>query len=123
MSIWEMLRDALSPIGLPVVRDFYDPDADPENLDGGMPEAYIVCNLSDQRPDFWADDQPDTDASVWQVHYFNRVSANRMRTIRRALRQAGFTIGSLAETYESDTKYRHAILNVSICVPSEEVEE
>ena len=123
MTTEKKIQAALSPIGLPTALDFYDPETDPDNLDGSQPDAYIVYNLADQRPASWADDQPDTDTEVWQVHYFSRLSTNLIREIRRFLREAGFTIQSINKLYENDTKYKHAVLTVSVLSASETQED
>lgn len=105
MNVNPLIIAALTPLGMPVEPDIYTGDA----------TEYITFNYSDERPVVYADDVDITDETSVQVHYFTKGNpqANK-KAIRKALRNAGFSIVDTAQYYEDDTGYTHVIVTVNI---------
>lgn len=80
-----------------------------------LPDEYITFNYADERPSLSADDDDVLDTTAVQVHYFTKGNPQQnKKAIRRALRNAGFTIQDTSEFYESDTKYTHVVVEAVI---------
>lgn len=81
------------------------------NVYNGKADEYITFNYADERPALRADDTDILDETTIQVHYFTRTDPSiNKKAIRRLLREAGFTIQSTQELYESDTGYFHVVV-------------
>lgn len=105
MNINSTVIAALTSLSLPVSANVYD----------GSDDDYITFNYADERPVLRADDTDLMDETTIQVHYFTRSNpqANK-KAIRKALRDAGFTIINTSEFYETDTKYNHIVVEAWI---------
>lgn len=105
MTIEPIIKPALETLGYPVAPDCYSGDAD----------EYIVFNYSDERPTNYVDDVDRYDLTTVQVHFFTRYDPSGIKPkIRAILRKLGFTILATEQFYESDTKYRHVIVEAEI---------
>lgn len=83
MTVNERIKKALSGFGLPVKPDRYSGDS----------ESYFVFNYTTMGALF-ADDTPQYERYLVQVHYFCPMGANTLSTrkdVKRLLFEAGFT--------------------------------
>ena len=62
MNVNLIVKNALSPLGLPVDANMYE----------GPSDEYITFNYSDERPALRADDTDILDTTTIQIHYFTR---------------------------------------------------
>ncbi len=106
MNVNELIKTALSPLGLPVIPDFYDGDAD----------EYISFNYADDYPCNFSDNVPENDYAQLQVHYFVRGKSPHAvrKRIRVLLHKAGFDVSLGPINYESDTKKYHCPISAGI---------
>lgn len=105
MNVNSLITTALSSTSLPVVADVYD----------GTANQYIVFNYADERPVVRADDLDLIDETSVQIHYYTRTNPLALKKeIRRLIRDAGFTIQSTQQFYETDTKFHHVVIEAWI---------
>ena len=72
------------------------------------PERYIVYNPELEEPGYHADDEDQEWTQYMQIHLYIQGNYIEMRRkIRRAIREAGFTITGIETMYEKDTRYNH----------------
>lgn len=101
MNINTIVVSALTPLNIPVAANAYL----------GDDAEYITFNYADERPALRADDTDILDETTIQVHYFTRGNPQvKKKSIRAALRGAGFTIQSTQEFYENDEKINHVVV-------------
>ena len=101
MNVNAKVINALTSLNLPVHANVYN----------GKADEYITFNYADERPVLRADDIDILDETTIQVHYFTKKDpSTNKKEIRRLLREAGFTIQSTSEFYESDTDYFHIVV-------------
>lgn len=105
MNVNQLIISALSDMGLEVYPNFYS----------GDDEEYITFSYLDERPEFWADDEPIYDGTYVRVSLRTRQNPqNYKKQIRKRLRAAGFTVTSTAELYEEDTNYVQVAVDAEI---------
>lgn len=106
MNVAAIVQTALTSLSLTIYNDAST---------GNPPDSYIVWNYSDERPAVRADDTDILDSTTIQVHYFTRLNPEtNKKAIRRLLRASGFTIINTSQFYESDTGYRHVVVEAWI---------
>lgn len=72
------------------------------------PDCYIVYNPELEEPGLYADDEDCDWVHYMQVHLYTKGNyINLRKTIRSALRNAGFSVTGIETLYEKDTKYYH----------------
>lgn len=108
MNVNPILMQCLKDIA-PVRPDFYRlPDRE-------KPDKCITFAYEDERPAFCADDMDLYDITTVQVHLFTKSNPQPdKKLVRRALREAGFTMQSTQDYYESDTGYHHVVVSATI---------
>ena len=76
--------------------------------DDSPPDKYIVYNPELEKAALYADDVDEAWIQYMQIHLFTKGNylANR-KTIRKALRNAGFTLTGIDAFYEKDSGYNH----------------
>ena len=105
METSQLLMDALSGLNLPVSALKYT----------GNATEYIVVNDADVRPVLFGDGIDQVWKATVQVHYFTKTNPKiKTKSIRIALRDAGFVLSSQYRTFESDTGYYHTIIEATI---------
>ena len=105
MNVNLIVKNALSPLGLPVDANVHESQSD----------EYITFNYSDERPALRADDTDILDTTTIQVHYFTRGNPSpKKKAIRRLMRLSDFTIIDTQEFYENDTGYTHIVVEAWI---------
>ena len=105
MNVNPIIISALNSLKLPVFPNAYE----------GAADEYITFNYVNESPSLYADDTDVLDETAVQVHYFTRGNPqSKKKAIRRLLRVSGFTITNTLELYESDTKFTHVVVEVSI---------
>lgn len=101
MNVNSKVITALSTIGIPVSANVYT----------GTATEYIVFNYADERPSVYADNIDILDEVTIQVHYYTKGNpSQKKKSIRDKLRENGFTIKSVQEMYESETKDFHVVI-------------
>ncbi len=109
----KLLEETLKKTGLPVKQYQY----------AGREDVYIVFNEEDERPEGYADDQPERISIWWQIHLFTDQSYDyrgKKREIRKLLMDAGFTVREANTLFEKETKTMHVVLSCNI---KEDMEE
>lgn len=104
MTIDKRIRDALLPFGDPVENEVYQ----------GESERYYTFNYSALGTDY-ADDAPQHERCLVQVHFFAPLSENitaRKRATKEALFRAGFTWPETQPA--SDEDGRHIVFECEI---------
>jgi len=105
MNANPLIVSALSPLNMPVEPNVYL----------GTAAEYIVFNYVLEDSALFADDTDINDETTIRVNYFTKSNPKaNTKIIRRLLREAGFSIASTQELYESDTAYTHVIIEVNI---------
>lgn len=104
-SVAEELRGILEPLGLPVAQTTYT----------GKEPVYIVFNYATV-PEMYADDGPQYERYLIQVHLFAPVAVNTRKTergIKRALLDAGYqypsTVDASDDTRGASGATRHRV--------------
>ena len=101
MNVNPLIISALSSLNISVSANNYI----------GTAEEYITFNYADERPVLYTDDVDELDETTIQVHYFTKGNPQvNKKSIRRLLRQAGFSIQSTQEFFETDTGYTHVVV-------------
>lgn len=86
-------------------------------------DEWGAYNLVSERVGAYADDVDVADAITADVHYFTQSKSKAIemrKRIRRALRLAGFIIQAQGLTYERDTEYYHARVEIFDITETEE---
>lgn len=107
MTVNQIIIEALKSFGIPIVPNFYE----------GESEEYITFNYADDRAALYADNDPVTNISYMQIHYFlpsNKDYLEDKKKMRKALHKSGFTYPGVTELVESDNKIRHIIFECEI---------
>lgn len=97
MTVEKKIREALSTLGYPVAQTQYQ----------GNEETYFVFNCS-VIPSLYADDDPWADRYLVQIHLFAPLTLNTTqikRTVRKLLRDAGFTVPSMTPADEDEKQH------------------
>lgn len=105
MTVNEKIKQALSPLGIPVVADFY----------GGGKDEYFTFNYADDRAVDFGDDAPQHIVAYMQIHWFMPRQKDYLagkKKIRNILFQAGFTYPEVTVMTEGDI--RHVIFECEI---------
>lgn len=106
MNVNPLILSALASLNLPVSANVHN---------GDPADEYIVFNYADERPVLFGDDTDLYDKTVIQVHYFTKGNPQtQKKAIRKALREAEFTIMSTSEYQENDTGYVHVVVEAWI---------
>lgn len=110
MNVNTTLMQAATVFGVPVYPNAYNGARD------GQPDDYIVFGYADERPDVYADDTDEYDATIIQLHEFFRSgdAPGKKKALRRFLRQRGFIILSTSEFFEDGTGYTHVVVEARI---------
>ncbi len=125
MSFERRIAEALAPLPFELFPDFYDRNKTYKKGGKTLPplDEWGAYNLVSERVGAYADDIDVADAITADVHYFtpSKSKAIEMRKrIRRALRLAGFVIQAQGLTYERDTEYYHARVEIFDLTETEE---
>lgn len=105
MNINSKLINALACLNLPVEPDVYE----------GTKEEYIVFEYILESDELYAGNQALESSTAIRVHYF--VKGNPMPKkykIKKLLQQAGFTVPSMTQFFEDDSKYTHVVYDAWI---------
>ena len=106
-TINEILIEALSFTGLPVLPDFY--------AEAG--ERYFTFNPVLDRPVISGDDGPVELVGEYQLHYFCPLDEDYLdmqRRVRRALLDAGATYPEITDASVQDGQIRHVVFTFEI---------
>ena len=88
MNVNQLIRSALGDMGMKIYPNFYS----------GDDEEYITFSYLDERPEFWADDEPIYDGTYVRVSLWTRNNPQKYKKqIRKRLRAAGFTVAERRE--------------------------
>ena len=118
------IEEALNPLGLKVFDYFFDSTKKYKNADGQYVtiDEYITYQTIVETPITYADDVDEFTEKQIDVDYFTQSHSNlnlyKLR-IRDALRNAGYTISDTVVQYESDTRYWHLTVTVSLIEKTE----
>lgn len=107
MSVNQIIINALSPFGFPVVPDLYR----------GAEKRYITFNYADDRAKEFADNTPLLVVAYMQIHLFVPLNENYLslkKQVRQALFQAGFTYPVVTIDTEKENNIRHIIFECEI---------
>ena len=99
MTLNERLIEALSVLKIPIDPNEYQ----------GKAEQYLVFNYN-TIPDDFADDEPEHERYLIQVHFFCRIETNSLscaKKIKRALFEAGMTWPEMTDA--SDKEGQHLV--------------
>lgn len=115
VNINELIRNTLSPIGLPVVPD--------KERDGKG--EYIAFNYVGEEFENFSDNEPENDYTSVQVHYFTQSNPHKVKKkIVSRLYKAGFDVSVSSILYEDDDDMWHVTFDIGIDgVPDFETEE
>lgn len=101
MSLNKLIRDTLSPLGVPVAFANYNQTAD----------TYIVFIEYNQAPRLNADDQEVITKHFFQVDIFSKGNYLQLvEDVKERMKQAGFSRMFESETYEEEMKMFRKIL-------------
>lgn len=101
MSLNKLIRDTLSPLGVPVAFANYNQTA----------ETYIVFIEYNQAPRLNADDQEVITKHFFQVDIFSKGNYLQLvEDVKERMKQAGFSRMFESETYEEEMKMFRKIL-------------
>lgn len=110
MSVNQRILETLAPLGFPVVPDLYSEKAD----------KYITFNYTARGASF-ADDAPQYDICLVQVHFFcphDFDSVETRKAIRRRLFETGFTwpeeVNATGDYRESAKEGQHYVFECEI---------
>lgn len=110
MTVNQRIMGALDPLGVPLVPDLYP----------GKADQYITFNYTTRGASF-ADDAPQFDVDLVQVHFFcphDFDSADTRKAVRRRLFEAGFTwpeeINATGDHRESAKEGQHYVFECEI---------
>lgn len=95
MTINQKIINALKPYGMPVVPDHYN----------GKEKRYIEFNLCDDTGTIFADEKPEFDVVLIQVHLFLPREEDYLelkKQIRQSLCEAGFCYADITQIVEPE---------------------
>lgn len=115
MTINQKIINALKPYGMPVVPDHYS----------GKEKRYIEFNLYDDKGEVFADEEPEFDVVLVEVHLFLPREEDYLeikKQIRRSLQEAGFCYADIAEIVEPEAtnEYPYGIRHLTFETEIEE---
>lgn len=115
MTINQKIINALKPYGMPVVPDHYS----------GKEKRYIEFNLYDDKGEVFADEEPEFDVVLVQVHLFLPREEDYLKIkkqIRRSLQEAGFCYADITEIVEPEAtnEYPYGIRHLTFETEIEE---
>ncbi len=107
MNVNPLFMSLESPMGVPVFPDYA--------VNTGL-DKYITFNYVSERSDFFADNEPVSEETEIQLHYFMRNCnvQKEKRKLRKCLHQLDISHHVGAEIYENDTKYNHIVIICTI---------
>lgn len=105
MNVNQLIMSALGDMGMKIYPNFYS----------GGDEEYITFSYLDERPEFWADDEPIYDGTYVRVSLWTRNNPQKYKKqIRKRLRAVGFTVTSTAELYDEEKNYVQIAVDAEI---------
>jgi hypothetical protein len=98
MTIWERIKTALTPLGVPMAQNVYQVNSGQDYED-----LYLVYSLVVGTPESFADNKEIDRQQLIQVSIYSRDGLAVLPDVESAMLAAGFTAGSERELAFSET--------------------
>lgn len=109
MSLFNQIKDALTPLNIPVKRLGLSKEDTAKNY-----QQYIIVTEYNQQGDLYADEKEVATSHSIQISLFTKSNyIETSKQIKQLLNEIGFTRTSEYELYEDDTDYYHKVIRLN----------